>query len=79
MNKIEQAMELLNKYGQSHIKVNNEEIAEQILNIDFEKLNELQEHIYAKEEISDIENIEPVTAINPEKIEELRNLINYLN
>ena len=67
-NKIEKAIEILKKYDQSHIKVSNEKIADQVLKIDFEQLKELHEHAMDQNIIKDIENIEPVKAINPAKI-----------
>lgn len=68
MNKIEQAENILKKYNQSHIKVNNEELAEQILSIDFEELNELYNEIDNINIENSIDNYEPVKAINPNKI-----------
>ena len=69
MNKIKKAVEILEKYNQSHIKVETEEIADQILNIDFEQLQELYNQATNQDVIKDIENIEPVKAINPMKLE----------
>ena len=69
MNKIEKAKEILKKYDQNHVKVENEEDADQILKIDFEQLKELHEHATDQIIIDDIENIEPVKAINPQKID----------
>ena len=69
MNKIENAIELLKKYKQNHIKVENEEIANQIINIDFEQIQELYEHATKRTAVADIEEIEPVKAINPERID----------
>lgn len=69
VSKIEKAREILIKCGQNHIKVDNEAIAEQILKIDFEQLEELYEHAREQNIINDIENIEPVKAINPVKID----------
>lgn len=69
MDIISQAKELLIKYGQTHINVDNLEIAKQILSIDFSQLNELYKHISCKNIIKNIDNIEPVKAINPEKID----------
>jgi len=41
MDKIEKAKKILEEQHQMHIEVKNEEIAEQILNIDFEQLKNL--------------------------------------
>lgn len=70
MNKIEEARKLLKQYHQEHINVENEEMAEQILNIDFEKMQELYELAINKKCVNNIENIEPVKAINPAKLKE---------
>lgn len=70
MNKIEEARKLLKEYHQEHINVENEEMAEQILNIDFEKMQELYELAINKKCVNNIENIEPVKAINPAKLKE---------
>lgn len=69
MSKIEKAIEVLNKYEQKHINVKNEELANQILNIDFEQIKELYENINKRTNSAEIEEIEPVRAINPDKIE----------
>ena len=70
MNKIVEATKLLEKYGQNHIKVDSEELAEQVLKIDFEQLEELYEEIKNNQNlICDIKDVEPVKAINPDKIE----------
>ena len=69
MNKIEKAIEILNKYEQKHIKVKNEELANQVLNIDFEQIQELFEHVSKRSDSTDIEEIEPVKAMNPDKID----------
>ena len=45
MNKIEEARRILEENGQGHIKVENEELADQILHIDFERLKTLDEEI----------------------------------
>ena len=45
MNKIEEARRILEENGQGHIKVKNEELADQILHIDFERLKTLDEEI----------------------------------
>lgn len=65
MDKIEIAKKILVEQKQDHIKVNNEQIAEQILNIDFGQLKNLYGRI--DEEIK-YENLKPVKAINPDKI-----------
>ena len=70
MKKIEEARKILEKYGQQHIKVNTEELADQILKIDFEQLQELYEQAINKTNIiNNIDDIKPVKAINPEKID----------
>lgn len=69
MSKIDEANEILKRYGQEHIKVESEELANQIINIDFEQLNELYKQVIAQNCENDIEEIEPVKAINPERIE----------
>jgi len=68
MNKIEKAREILIKYNQNHIKIENDEIANQVLNIDFEQLEELYEQANNKQLESNIDTIEPVKALNPDKI-----------
>ena len=65
MSKIEEARELLEKNGQAHIKVNNEELAEQILKLDFNKIKTLYSRLNKKIKF---ENVEPVKAINPDKL-----------
>ena len=70
MGKIENAIELLKKYKQNHIKVENEEIANQIIGIDFEQIQELYESATTRTNATDIEEIEPVKAINPARIEQ---------
>lgn len=70
MKKIEEARRILEKYGQGHINVNTEELADQVLKIDFEQLQELYEQaIHKTNVINNIEDIKPVKAINPEKID----------
>ncbi len=76
-NNIKKAEEILIKNKQNHVveymkKIDDnkkEKIAQQVLNIDFEKMNSLykktQEEIY-----TDLEEILPISAINPEKISE---------
>lgn len=68
MEKIAKAREILIKYNQNHIKVENEEIANQILNIDFEQLQELYEQATNKASETNIDTIQPVKALNPDKI-----------
>lgn len=67
MNKIEEARRILEENGQGHIKVENEELADQILHIDFERLKTLDEEITHPCCICNIEDISPVKAINPDK------------
>lgn len=67
MNKIEEARRILEENGQGHIKVKNEELADQILHIDFERLKTLDEEITHPCCTCNIEDISPVKAINPEK------------
>lgn len=70
MKKIEEARKILEKYGQQHIKVETEELADQVLKIDFEQLHELYEQAINKTNIiNNIDDIKPVKAINPEKID----------
>ena len=70
MNKIEEARKILEKYGQQHIKVETEELADQVLKIDFEQLQELYEQAINKTNIiNNIDDIKPVKVINPEKID----------
>lgn len=78
MNKIEQAKQILAKYNQQHITVDNEKIANQILNIDFEQLQELYEEIKNKTDDINIDNIEPVKAINPSKLNK-KNIEEYIS
>lgn len=77
MDKINEARKMLTKYEQNHVKVETEELANQILNIDFEQISELYEEILNPSLIKDIENIEPVKAMNPINIdkEEIDNYI----
>lgn len=65
MDKIERAKKILEEQHQNHIIVKNEEIAEQILNIDFEQLKNLYDKI---DEDIKYEDIKPVKATNPDKI-----------
>ena len=67
MNKIEKARRILEENGQGHIKVKNEELADQILHIDFERFKTLDEEITHPCCTCNIEDISPVKAINPEK------------
>lgn len=67
MNKIKEARRILEENGQGHIKVKNEELADQILHIDFERLKTLDEEITHPCCTCNIEDISPVKAINPEK------------
>jgi len=65
---------ILKKYKQEHIikhlnEENKEELTKQILNIDFEEITELYNQAKKKKEIN-INNIEPINATNPEKIEQ---------
>lgn len=75
MDKIEKAKKILEEQHQMHIEVKNEEIAEQILNIDFEQLKNLYNTV--DEEII-YEDIKPVKAINPDKMPEER-IKEYIN
>ena len=77
MNKIEEARRILEENGQGHIKVKNEELADQILHIDFERLKTLDEEITHPCCTCNIEDISPVKAFNPEKkdIEEIEEYI----
>lgn len=68
--KVEEAKRKLKEYNQEHINVDTKKLAEQILQIDFEQLKELCNEITKTDIIKDIENIEPVKAINPLKIQE---------
>ena len=67
MNKIEEARRILEENGQGHIKVKNEELADQILHIDFERLKTLDEEITHPCCTCNIEDISPIKAINPDK------------
>lgn len=65
MDKIEKAKKILEEQKQTHIKVINEQIAEQILNIDFAQL----QNLYSKaDEKLQHGKLEPVKAINPDKM-----------
>ncbi len=71
-NKYSKFEGILKKYNQEHIlnylnEENKEKIINQILDIDFEEILELYEETNKPIEI-DIENIEPVNAINPQKL-----------
>lgn len=75
-NSYQKAIEILNKYKQSHIikfmnrtdEESRKKIIEQVLRIDFEELKELQkktdEALYV-----DLEELQPITALNPDRIE----------
>lgn len=65
MDKIEKAKTILEEQNQNHIKVTNEKIAEQVLNIDFEQLSNLYTKV--NEELK-YEDLKPVKAINPDKM-----------
>ena len=67
--KIENARDILKKHGQDHIEVDSERVADEVLGIDFDQIEELCEEIKNPNIIKDIENIEPVKAINPSKLE----------
>lgn len=67
MNKIDEAKKILEKYNQTHIKVENEILAEQILNIDFEQIENLYRTIINEKRTCCNSIIEPVEAFNPEK------------
>ncbi len=69
MDKIDEAKKILEKYDQTHIQVKDEKLANQILNIDFERLEELYEHINKIDNNCNLEDIQPVKAINPDKLE----------
>lgn len=71
MSNIEEARRVLEKYGQNHIKVKTEELANQVINIDFEQLHELYECATKRNNVNDIEEIEPVKAINPDRIDKV--------
>lgn len=78
------AIELLEKHNQNHIvKVLNElqeaqqkEMAEQILSIDFEELNELYE-LTGKPIDIEVSELEPIAAMNPDKLSR-KELIEYI-
>lgn len=74
MDKIEKAKKILAEQKQNHIKVTNEQIAEQVLRIDFEQLNNLYHKVEKEIEYKDLK---PVKAINPDKMpqEKLKELI----
>lgn len=65
MDKIEKAKKILEEQNQNHIEVTNEQIAEQVLNIDFKQLGDLYTKV--NEELT-YEDLEPIKAINPEKM-----------
>lgn len=68
MNKINEAIEVLKKYNQSHIKVENELIAKQVLDIDFNQLEELYKAANSEKKCCCNAVIEPVEAFNPDKV-----------
>jgi len=70
MNELKKAREILKKYGQEHIEVNNEKIAKQIMNIDFEQIQDLYNYATKRTCTENIEEIEPVKSINPQRIDE---------
>ena len=79
MGKIEEAVEILKKYNQNHIKVKNEELANQVINIDFEQIQELYECASKRTmPAPDTEEIEPVKALNPARIDKTE-LEEYIN
>lgn len=67
MNKIDEAKKILERYNQTHVKVENETLAEQILNIDFEQIENLYRTITNEKRTCCNSIIEPVEAFNPEK------------
>lgn len=72
MNKYEQAIELLNKYNQEKIvkeleKNDNPELVEQILNIDFDKIEKCIQKIGREEQYED-EKIENISYIDGNKL-----------
>lgn len=75
MNDIEKAKEILNKYNQNHIvklfdKINEkqqQELAEQVLKIDFHQMVELYENTKKEIEIKQ-KSIEPIEYIDKEKL-----------
>lgn len=79
MDKIEKAKNVLKKYGQDHIIVDTERLADEVLKIDFEQLQDLYDCAINRNKICNIEKLEPVKAINPakiskEQIEEYKNI-----
>lgn len=71
------AKEILHKYNQEHVLkyLNQEQIIKQVLNIDFEEIEELYQEISKIEEI-DIDGIEPIKSINPQKIQK-KEIVEY--
>jgi len=68
----EDFIKILKTYKQEHIlkhlnEENEEALINQVLDIDFEEIMELYKQTKDKKNIN-IDNIEPVSAINPEKI-----------
>ncbi len=76
MNNYEKAKVILEKYKQKKIITYmdkaepevKEKIVDQVLKIDFEELEELREKTY-EELYVDLEDLQPITAVNPSKIE----------
>ena len=75
MNDIEKAKEILNQYNQCHVaslfdkidKAKQEELAKQVLNIDFHKIVELYDNTKKEIEIKDKE-IKPIEYLDKEKM-----------
>ncbi len=81
-NNYEEAKEILKKYKQEHIiefidksssNIKNK-LINQVLNIDFDELNELYEKTF-EDAYVDLEELHPITGINPDRLnnEELEN------
>ena len=71
--KFEKALEILEKNNQKHVipfleNGKNEELIDQILNIDFEELDELYEKTKNKIDIEQ-EDLSPISAVNPSKLD----------
>lgn len=64
-----QAVEILKKHKQDHIikYLSEEKVVKQVLNIDFNEMEELYQEANNEQEI-DISTIEPIKAINPQKL-----------
>lgn len=75
MNDIERAKQILNEYNQSHVanlfdkidKTKQEELANQVLNIDFHKIVELYDNTKKDIEIKD-KTIKPIEYLDKEKL-----------